>query len=93
MADNGEEHVTACEENRSIILNIISQLRNGTDLSRLSLPTFVLEPRSMTERLSDFCSHHDLLHGLPSQSETDRFIGTLRYFLSGFHVRPSVPIS
>lgn len=35
------------EQQKSIILNIIAQLRKGTDLHRICLPTFVLEPRSM----------------------------------------------
>lgn len=49
------------EDNRSIIMGIISQLRKGTDLSRVTLPTFVLEPRSLLEKLSDFMSHPDIV--------------------------------
>lgn len=49
------------ENNRSIIMGIIDQLRKGTDLHRVSLPTFVLEPRSMCERLLDFFSFQYLL--------------------------------
>jgi hypothetical protein len=46
---------------RSILLGLISQLRKGMDLHRVTLPTFVLEPRSMLERVSDFMSHPDLI--------------------------------
>jgi hypothetical protein len=49
------------EGNRSIIMGIIDQLRKGTDLHRVSLPTFVLEPRSMCERLKDFFSFQYIL--------------------------------
>lgn len=35
------------ERHRSIISNIIQQLRKTPDLHRISLPTFILEPRSM----------------------------------------------
>lgn len=35
----------------------------GSDLSRISFPTFVLEPRSMLERITDFLSHPDLIFG------------------------------
>lgn len=49
------------DDNRSIIMGLISQLRKGTDLSRVTLPTFVLEPRSLLEKLSDFMSHPDLV--------------------------------
>ena len=48
-------------EPRNIILGIIAQLAKGTELSRVSLPTFVLEPRSFLERFSDFMSHPQLL--------------------------------
>lgn len=49
------------DDSRSIILDIIAQLRKGTDLHRVALPTFVLEPRSMLERITDFMSHPDLI--------------------------------
>ena len=49
------------DEPKSILLGIISQLKKGGDLSRITLPTFVLEPRSMTERITDFMSHPDLI--------------------------------
>lgn len=45
----------------SILKGIISQLRKNMDLHRVTLPTFVLEPRSMLEKITDFTSHPDLL--------------------------------
>ena len=49
------------DDSRSILMGIISQLGKGTDLHRVTLPTFVLEPRSMLERITDFMSHPELL--------------------------------
>ncbi|KAJ1510203.1 hypothetical protein HMI54_001790 [Coelomomyces lativittatus] len=49
------------EEPRSILKSIIAQLTKGTDLHRVTLPTFVLEPRSMLERITDFMTHPDLI--------------------------------
>ena len=37
--------------------HIISQLRPGADLSRVVLPTFILEPRSMLERITKYGRH------------------------------------
>ena len=37
--------------------------RVGMDLHKVTFPTFVLEPRSMLERITDFMSHPDLLFG------------------------------
>lgn len=37
--------------------------RVGMDLHRVTFPTFVLEPRSMLERITDFMSHPELIFG------------------------------
>lgn len=39
---------------RTVLSHIISQLRPGADLSRVVLPTFILEPRSMLERITKY---------------------------------------
>lgn len=38
----------------AVLSHIISQLRPGADLSRVVLPTFILEPRSMLERITKY---------------------------------------
>ncbi|KAH9269193.1 hypothetical protein BASA83_008817 [Batrachochytrium salamandrivorans] len=78
------------EEPRSIMMGIISQLSKGMDLHRVTLPTFVLEPRSMCERISDFVAHQDTMfrHHSKKEDPLERFIDVLRYFLSGWHTRP-----
>ncbi len=52
-----------------MLLHIISQLRPGADLSRVVLPTFILEPRSMLERITKYVWRVTLpsqtLHELP----------------------------
>lgn len=58
------------DEPRSILLGIMSQLTTGMDLHRVTLPTFVLEPRSMLERITDFMSHPDILLRFASTSLT-----------------------
>lgn len=78
------------EKPKNIILDLISQFKNNLDLHKVTLPVFVLEPRSMLERITDFMSHQQLLFGLSQvQSAEERFLGVVRYFLSGWHVRPS----
>lgn len=49
------------EENKSLMWVLLRQLRPGMDLSRVVLPTFVLEPRSFLSKLSDYYYHGDLL--------------------------------
>lgn len=48
-ADDTEE---LDEESGNILMSLIGQLRIGMDLSKVTLPTFVLEPRSMLERIT-----------------------------------------
>lgn len=52
---------TVSEENKSLMWVLLKQLRPGMDLSRVALPTFVLEPRSFLNKLSDYYYHADLL--------------------------------
>jgi len=77
------------DEPRSILLGLISQLRKGTDLHRVALPTFVLEPRSMLEGFTDFLSHPELILGTHKKTDpVERFVDVVRYFLSGWHIKP-----
>ncbi|CAO3622126.1 unnamed protein product [Cunninghamella blakesleeana] len=77
------------EGSRSILLAIAGQLTKGMDLQRVALPTFVLEPRSMLERITDFMSHPELLFSASAEDDpVQRFIGVLRYYLSGWHIKP-----
>ncbi|KAJ0313644.1 hypothetical protein COL516b_000584 [Colletotrichum fioriniae] len=48
-----DDDTTVVEADQGNVLgHIISQLRPGADLSRVVLPTFILEPRSMLERIT-----------------------------------------
>lgn len=58
---DGDDTEIVEEGNRSILLDLISQLTKGSDLHRVTLPTFVLEPRSMLERITDFMSHPEII--------------------------------
>ncbi|KAH9949524.1 Oxysterol-binding protein [Amylocystis lapponica] len=77
------------EDEGSIISSLISQLRVGMDLSKVTFPTFVLEPRSMLERITDFMSHPDLIFGAEKYDDAEeRFIRVLQYYLAGWHIKP-----
>lgn len=49
------------EENKNLLLALLKQVRPGMDLSKVTLPTFILEPRSFLEKLADYYFHADLL--------------------------------
>ncbi|CAO1613428.1 unnamed protein product [Sympodiomycopsis kandeliae] len=86
-ADDDTEELD--EESGNILLSLIGQLRIGMDLSKVTLPTFCLEPRSMLERITDFMSHPDLIFGAGKQEDpAERFLAVTRYYLSGWHIKP-----
>ncbi len=47
--------------NRSMILQLLSQIRIGMDLTRIVLPAFIFEKRSLLEMYAEFFSHPDLV--------------------------------
>jgi oxysterol-binding protein-related protein 8 len=86
----GEEEMVVDKEQGSIIAHIIAQLRPGADLSRVTLPTFILEPRSMLERITNFMSHPETLLQLPKIDDPlQRFVAVTKFYLSGWHIKPS----
>ncbi|KAI0762357.1 Oxysterol-binding protein [Fomes fomentarius] len=88
--DTEPDDTSILDENEgSIIASLISQLRVGMDLQKVTFPTFVLEPRSMLERITDFMSHPDLLFGAENCDDPEeRFIRVLQYYLAGWHIKP-----
>ncbi|KAF2205509.1 oxysterol binding protein [Delitschia confertaspora ATCC 74209] len=84
-----EDETVVDGEQGNMLTHIISQLRPGADLSRVTLPTFILEPRSMLERITNFMAHPETL--LPMTQIDDpieRFVSVVKFYLSGWHIKP-----
>ncbi|XAO25737.1 hypothetical protein I312_104566 [Cryptococcus bacillisporus CA1280] len=89
--DDGDPNDTSTldQEEGNILMAIISQLRPGMDLSKIALPTFVLEPRSLLERITDFFSHPELIFGVGDEPDAkQRYIRVMTFYLSGWHIKP-----
>ncbi|TRZ19824.1 hypothetical protein HGM15179_007283 [Zosterops borbonicus] len=86
ICDDKEDDLGAVEEQRSVILHLLSQLKLGMDLTRVVLPTFILEKRSLLEMYADFMSHPDLFIAITSgSSPEERMIRFVEYYLTSFH--------
>ncbi|XP_028994609.1 oxysterol-binding protein-related protein 11-like [Betta splendens] len=86
VCSDKEEDLGAVEEERSVILHLLSQLKLGMDLTRVVLPTFILEKRSLLEMYADFMSHPDLFVAITDGSSAeDRMIRFVEYYLTSFH--------
>lgn len=76
-------------ENQSILMGIISQLRPGCDLTRITLPTFILEKKSMLERITNaFFTPQILLEANESEDDIKRFLLVVKWYLSCWHIAP-----
>uniref|UniRef100_A0A8C7Q3K4 Oxysterol binding protein-like 5 n=1 Tax=Oncorhynchus mykiss TaxID=8022 RepID=A0A8C7Q3K4_ONCMY len=91
MAEAGEasQVETVSEENKGLIWTLLKQLRPGMDLSKVVLPTFILEPRSFLDKLSDYYYHANLLsEAAREESPYGRIKQVVRWYLSGFYKKP-----
>ncbi|XP_077938913.1 oxysterol-binding protein-related protein 5 isoform X1 [Gasterosteus aculeatus] len=89
QAGEASQVETVSEENKGLIWSLLKQLRPGMDLSKVVLPTFILEPRSFLDKLSDYYYHADLLsQAVLEESGYGRIKQVLRWYLSGFYKKP-----
>ncbi|XP_033111662.1 oxysterol-binding protein-related protein 9-like isoform X2 [Anneissia japonica] len=78
-----EDDVIDCEKHGSVITHLLSQVRLGMDLTKVVLPTFILETRSTLEMYADFFAHADLFSTISSIDDPkDRMFQVLRWYLS-----------
>uniref|UniRef100_A0A8C1NRJ8 Oxysterol-binding protein n=1 Tax=Cyprinus carpio TaxID=7962 RepID=A0A8C1NRJ8_CYPCA len=74
------------EEHKSVIMHLLSQVRLGMDLTKVVLPTFILERRSLLEMYADFFAHPDLFVSIADQQDPrDRMVHVVKWYLSAFH--------
>ncbi|XP_030404542.1 oxysterol-binding protein-related protein 8 isoform X2 [Gopherus evgoodei] len=80
---------TVSEENKSLIWMLLKQVRPGMDLSKVVLPTFILEPRSFLDKLSDYYYHADFLsEAALEENAYNRMKKVVKWYLSGFYKKP-----
>ncbi|CAK7898765.1 oxysterol-binding protein homolog 7 [[Candida] anglica] len=92
-ADIADEDTSDIDEvddgGRSILSGIIAQLRPGMDLTKITLPTFILEKKSMLERITNFFHTPDILiEANKTDDDLERFLLVVKWYLSGWHIAP-----
>ncbi|KAL4224720.1 Oxysterol-binding protein-related protein 10 [Mactra antiquata] len=89
IEDEGEykdKELEGMEEHKSIILHLLSQLKLGMDLTKVVLPTFILERRSLLELFADCMAHPNVFLRITKLSEPeDRMMAVLEWYLTSFH--------
>lgn len=51
--------VDSMESHGSVVTHLLSQVKIGMDLTKVALPTFILERRSLLEMYADYFAHPD----------------------------------
>ncbi|XP_037639488.1 oxysterol-binding protein-related protein 10-like [Sebastes umbrosus] len=84
--DHEEEDLGVLDDQRSIMLHLLSQLKLGMDLTRVVLPTFILEKRSLLEMYANFMAHPDMFLSITSGcTPEERIVRFVEYYLTAFH--------
>ena len=86
LYDNQEEEdLGSLEQHGSMIMHLLSQVHLGMDLTKVVLPTFILEKRSTLEMYADFFSRPDLFCQITTQpSDKERMLQCVRWYIAAF---------
>jgi oxysterol-binding protein-related protein 8 len=61
----------------------------GMDVTDIPLPIFILEPRSLLERLTDAFGYPcTILNAAKLTDPKERFLAVVKFYLSGWHLKP-----
>nr|XP_020848940.1 oxysterol-binding protein-related protein 10 isoform X5 [Phascolarctos cinereus] len=83
--ENGEDVPGQPEDPHNVVVHLISQLQFGMDLTKVALPTFILEKRSLLEMFANFMAHPDMLLSIGSgATPAERAISFVEYYLTSF---------
>ncbi|KAM8826862.1 oxysterol-binding protein-related protein 10-like isoform 2-T2 [Synchiropus picturatus] len=86
LEDNEEEDLGGLDDQQSLIQHLLSQLKLGMDLTRVTLPTFILEKRSLLEMYANFMAHPDIFLSISCcQTPEERMVRFVEYYLTAFH--------
>ncbi|XP_045623888.1 oxysterol-binding protein-related protein 9 isoform X2 [Procambarus clarkii] len=84
--EDDDPELGSMEGHGSIIHHLLSQVKIGMDLTKVVLPTFILEKRSLLEMYADFFAHPDLFCSIADMTTPqDRMIQVVKWYVSAFH--------
>lgn len=84
--ENDADSNISMESHGSVVTHLLSQVKIGMDLTKVVLPTFILERRSLLEMYADYFAHPDLFLKIADLKEPrERMIQVVRWYLSSYH--------
>lgn len=86
MYEDDSENDISMESHGSVVTHLLSQVKIGMDLTKVVLPTFILERRSLLEMYADYFAHPDLFLKIADfKDPRDRIVQVVKWYLSSYH--------
>ncbi|XP_050352152.1 oxysterol-binding protein-related protein 9 isoform X1 [Nymphalis io] len=84
--DDSDSDLGSMENHGSVVTHLLSQVKIGMDLTKVVLPTFILERRSLLEMYADSFAHPDqFVKIVDMPTPRDRMVQVVRWYLSSYH--------
>ncbi|CAG9813105.1 unnamed protein product [Phaedon cochleariae] len=86
LYEESDENLLELESHGSVIRHLLSQVKIGMDLTKVVLPTFILERRSLLEMYADYFAHPDMFVKIADLKDPrERMVQVVRWYLSSYH--------
>lgn len=86
LYEDESDNDLSMESHGSVVTHLLSQVKIGMDLTKVVLPTFILERRSLLEMYADYFAHPDLFIRIADLKEPrERMMQVVRWYLSAYH--------
>ncbi|EEB17745.1 oxysterol binding protein 9, putative [Pediculus humanus corporis] len=84
--DDEDQSDISMENHGSMITHLLSQVKIGMDLTKVVLPTFILETRSLLEMYADYFAHPDMFVSIADKkTPKDRMVQVVKWYMSAYH--------
>lgn len=82
------------DNQQSVITHLLTQVRIGMDLTKITLPTFILETRSLLEMYADFFAYTELFLQIPDiKCPYERMKQVVKWYMSTFRAGRKSPVA
>lgn len=86
LYEDDAENDISMESHGSVVTHLLSQVKIGMDLTKVVLPTFILERRSLLEMYADYFAHPDLFLRIADfKDPRDRMVQVVKWYMSSYH--------
>ncbi|KAL2726541.1 oxysterol-binding protein-related protein 9 [Vespula squamosa] len=84
--EESDTEMDSMESHGSVVTHLLSQVKIGMDLTKVALPTFILERRSLLEMYADYFTHPDQFVSIADMpTARERMVQVVRWYLCSFH--------